>query len=200
MGNVGTGFSMSLDGFVAGPNDEVDHVFAWMYQGSSDLTLQSGGEDLDLKVTSEGADIFEQATAMNGALVAGRRLFDITNGWGGKHPIGVPVVVVTHSIPTEWIKEHPDAPFTFVTDGVESAIKKAKEIAGDKNVVIASPKILQQVIQLGLLDAIHIDLAPVLLGEGIRLFEHLGTQPIELEIASVTPDVGVTHLDYRVVK
>ena len=110
----------------------------------------------------------------------------------------VPVVVVTHRVPQEWVKE--GSPFTFVTDGVESAIEKARQIAGDKNVVIGSPSIAQQALKAGLVDEIQIDLVPVLLGEGIHLFDHLGPNPIELVSTSVHPAPGVIHLLFRVVK
>jgi dihydrofolate reductase len=92
------------------------------------------------------------------------------------------------------------SPFIFVTDGVESAIQQAKAAAGDKNVAVSSASIAQQCIRAGLLDDIHIDLAPVLLGGGVRLFEHLGNEPIELEMIKVIDAPGVTHIGFRVVK
>lgn len=198
MGTVGTGFSMSLDGFVAGPNDDVERVFAWMFQGSSDLEWSSGDSDLGLKLSPQSAELFEDAARTTGALVAGRRLFDLAGAWGGKHPLDVPVVVVTHSVAQEWVK--PGSPFTFVTDGVERAIEQAKNVAGDKRVAVASPTIVQECLRLGLLDEIHIDLVPVLLGAGIRLFDHLDIAPIDLETTSVIRAPGVTHLTFRVVK
>jgi len=130
--------------------------------------------------------------------VTGRRNFNVAGAWGGKPPLGVPHFVVTHTVPQEWVKE--GSPFTFVTDGVESAVAKAMQTAGDKNVAISSANIMRQCLKAGLLDEIHIDLVPVLLGEGIRLFEHLGTKPIDLEKISVTEGHGVTHLGFRVVK
>ena len=142
MGKVGTGFSMSLDGFIAGPNDDVQRLFAWMFVGTTDFKQSSGDQDLSLKVSSQSAELFEEATSSTGALIAGRRLFDVAGAWGGKHPMDIPVFVVTHTVPQEWVKE--GSPFTFVTDGVESAIEKAKKTAGDKNVVVASASIAQQ--------------------------------------------------------
>ena len=112
--------------------------------------------------------------------------------------MNVPIVVLTHHVPQEWIKE--GSPFTFVTDGIESAIAKAKAIAGEKNVGIGSATTLQQCLNAGLLDEIHIDLAPVLLGGGLRLFEYLGTAPVPLEQLAVIEGTGVTHLKYRVIK
>ena len=112
--------------------------------------------------------------------------------------MGVPTFVVTHSVPQEWVYE--GSPFTFVTDGVESAVEQAKAVAGDKNVAVGAASIVQQCIRAGLLDEIHIDLVPVLLDDGVRLFEHLGTGPIELECTQVVEGAGVTHLTFSVVK
>ena len=190
---------MSLDGFVAEPNDDVQRLFAWMFKGDTDLKLSTGDHDIPLKVSEQSAEMFESAIRTNGALITGRRQFDMTGAWGGKHPMDIPVVVVTHRVPQEWVNK-PGSPFTFVTDGVESAIKQAKKIAGNKDVVIASTTIVQQAIQLGLLDAIHIDLVPILLGEGIRLFDHLGVPPVELESTGVVQAPGVIHLDFKVSK
>ena len=112
--------------------------------------------------------------------------------------MGVPTFVVTHTVSQEWVYE--GSPFTFVTDSVQSAVEQAKEVAGDKDVAVGAASIVQQCIRAGVLDEIHIDLVPVLLGNGIRLFDHLGTGPIELESPRVTEAPGVTHLTFRVVK
>jgi dihydrofolate reductase len=133
-----------------------------------------------------------------GAFVTGRRTFDISNGWGGSPPLGVPTFVVTHTVPEEWVYE--GSPFTFVTDGVEVAVEKARAVAGDKDVAVGAASIVQQCIRAGLLDEIHVDLVPILLGGGVRLFEHLGGEPIELENSRVIEGDGVTHLTFRVVK
>jgi dihydrofolate reductase len=130
--------------------------------------------------------------------VTGRRTFDLTGGWGGKHPLNVPVFVVTHSVTQDWVYE--GSPFTFVTDGLEIAVVQARAVAGDKDVGVIGASLVQQCIRAGLLDEIHIDLVPVLLGDGIRLFDHLGTEPIELESTRVIEGAGVTHLTFRVVK
>jgi dihydrofolate reductase len=137
---------------------------------------------------------------MIGASVTGRRTFDIAGGWGGNPPggAGAPYFVVTHTVPQEWVKK--GSPFTFVTDGVASAVEKAKRAAGDKNVDVMGASIAQQYIKAGLLDEIQIDLAPVLLGGGVRLFDHLGAEPIELERLRVVEGLDVTHLRFRVVK
>jgi dihydrofolate reductase len=198
MGTIAAGFSMSLDGFIAGQNDDVQRLFAWMSLGTTDLNLSSGDTDFALKVSSESADKFKETMSQTGAIVSGRRMFDVAGAWGGKHPMGVPVVVVTHNIPQEWV--YAGSPFTFVTDGVESAIEKARVIAGEKNIGVGGADVTRQCLKLGLLDEIGIDLVPVLLGQGVRLFEYLGIEPTELETTSVSESPGVTHLSFRVVK
>jgi dihydrofolate reductase len=135
---------------------------------------------------------------MLGAIVTGWRDFDVSQAWGGNAPLGVPIFIVTHTVPQEWAGK--DSPFTFVTDGVQSALQKARQMAGDKNVSVGGTKIVQQCLNAGLLDEIQIDLVPILLGEGIRLFDHLGSEPIELESTGVTEGAGVTHLRFRVIK
>ena len=196
MGKVTTGFSMSLDGFIAGPNDEVDRVFKWYFSGDATQEVSSGNEVF--KMSEEAADMVLEASQTVGALVTARRTFDIAKAWGGKHPMDVPVVVVTHRVPQEWVK--PGSPFAFVTDGVPSAIEKAKQIAGDKSVAVGAPSVVQQCLQAGLLDEIHIDLVPVLLFDGIRLFDHLGIEPVDLNLVEVTATSNVIHLTFRVVK
>ena len=118
--------------------------------------------------------------------------------WGGQDPYGVPSFIVSHTVPAEW--SGPDSPFTFVTDGVASAIAEAKAAAGERDVAVAAANIAQQCLKLGLLDEIQIHLVPVLLGEGVRLFDDLGAAPIALERTRVIAAPGVTHLYFRVIK
>ena len=197
MGTVTAGFSMSLDGFVADSKDGVAEVFKWYSAGNAEAEVETDGTTF--KMTAEGADYIEAAGKAAGVLVTARRTFAIANAWGGKHPMDVPVVVVTHTAPQEWTDRR-DSPFTFVTDGVESAIEAAQQIAGNKDVVVGAPSVMQQCLVLGLLDEIHIDLAPVVLVHGVRLFDHLGTGPIELELTDASGTPHVTHLTYRVLK
>jgi dihydrofolate reductase len=189
---------MSLDGFVAGPNEDFQHLFAWMSGGDTDYTITIGKKEQKLKIAAESIERFDDAINTTGALVAGRRLYELTHGWGGHHPVGAPVVVVTHRPAPEWVKE--EWPVTFVTDGVEDALEQAKVIAGAKKVVVASATIAQQCLNAGLLDEIHIDLVPFLLGDGVRLFEHLKVAPVALENPQVSIGIGVTHLTYRIKK
>lgn len=196
MGKVTTGFSMSLDGFIAGPGDNVERLFKWYFSGNATHEVASG--DTVFKMTREGAESIQGASQSIGVLVSARRTFDIAHAWGGKHPMDVPVVVLTHKIPQEWDKE--GSPFTFVTGSVESAIEKAKQIAIDKSVAVGAPSVVKQCLNAGLLDEIHIDLVPVLLGKGIRLFDALDIDPVDLEISEVTVSPEVIHLTFRVIK
>ena len=203
MGKVILDITMSLDGFIAGPNDGPERplgdggerLFAWYFSGDIEYRMPSA--TMTFKVSPASAEVFQEVQTI-GALVTGRRTFDIANAWGGRHPVDVPVFVVTHTVPQEWVYE--GSPFTFVTDGVESAVEQAKAVAGDKTVGVGAASIAQQCINAGLLDEVQIHLAPVLLGNGIRLFDHLGTEPIELESTRVIDAPDVTHLRFRVAK
>lgn len=201
MGKVGTGFSMSLDGFIAGPGDDVQQVFRWYFSGDTEFSFPGAGDRWSMKVSSASAQVLQETVAAAGALVTGRRQFDITSGWDGRHPLDVPVFVVTHRpAPQEWRDSHPDAPFTFVSEGVVAAIEKAQKVAGDKMVVVDGASIVQQAIRAGLVDEIGVELVPVLLGQGVRYFDNLGREPIQLELTRAVEGTGVTHLRFRVVK
>jgi len=123
----------------------------------------------------------------------------LTDGWGGTHPFDKPVVVVTHAAPEEWIAAHPDAPFTFVTDGLPSAIQQGRAIAGDRDVVVTAGTIASQCLELGLLDEVSIDLVPVLLGGGAPFFDQFKAAPILLDGPTlVLQGERVTHLRYTI--
>jgi len=194
MSEVIANMSMSLDGFIADTDDGIEQVFSWY--GSGDVTVPTAVEWATFRTSEASAGVLRHGLATIGALIGGRRLFDLTSGWNGMHPMGVPVFIVTHSEPTDWA--HPEAPFTFVTDGIESAVAKAKAAAGDKNVAVASPTIVRQCLDAGLLDAVQVDLVPVLLGKGIPFFGELATGPVQLDGPTVVEGQGVTHLTYRV--
>jgi dihydrofolate reductase len=150
------------------------------------------------KVSAQTAELLRETRRTTGALVTGRRTFDLTNGWGGRHPLDVPVFVVSHTVSQEWVYE--GSPFTFVTEGLESSLEQAKAVAGEKDVGVVGASLVQQCIRAGVLDEIHVDLVPVLLGDGVRLLDNLGTEQIELESTRVIEGAGVTHLTFRVVK
>jgi dihydrofolate reductase len=194
VGKIIATFAMSLDGFIADAQDGVWSLFGWLTSG--DTPLQVPGVDRAFKTSAASAAHYQELLDTTGAEVTGRRDFDISRAWGGKHPFGIPAFIVTHSPPQEWVYE--GSPFTFVTDGVESAVEQARKAAGDRNVIVNGSKIAQQCLNAGLIDEVQIDLAPILLGSGIRLFERAA--PIELETTSVVDAPGVTHLKFRVVK
>jgi dihydrofolate reductase len=196
MTKVFTGASMSLDGYIAGPGESgFEHLFKWY--GNGDVVVPTTDEELTMRMTPVSAEHFRSLMDMTGALVVGRRLFDSTGGWGGNHPLGVPVVVLTHSVPDGWPRE--GAPFTFVTDGIERAVEQAKELAGEKVVGVNGGMIARQCLDAGLLDEVWVDLVPVLLGGGTPFFDELERAPVELEgPVSVTEGTDVTHLRYRV--
>ncbi|HEU5000794.1 MAG TPA: dihydrofolate reductase family protein [Lapillicoccus sp.] len=197
MGKVGSSATMSLDGYIAFDDDTVGALFDWYDSG--DVEITTARSDLTFHVTQQSADYWYQAIQGSGALVVGRALFDVTDGWGGRHPIDLPVVVVTHSVPTEWVERFPDAPFTFVTEGVAAGIAKAQEIAGDKNVDVAAGTMARQALELGLLDEISVDIAPVVMGRGKPYFGPLGVDPVLLEDpTTVVQGNRVLHLVYPV--
>ena len=193
MGTVIFDMSMSLDGFIAGPKDDktpdrelgaLDILHAWMFPPKGNF-LEIAGER------------FKNV----GAVVMGRRMFNLgEEPWGDDPPFHMPVFVLTHKPRSKLVKGG-GTTYLFVTDGIESALKQAKAMAGDKDVMVeGGANTIQQYLKAGLLDEIHLSLVHVLLGEGIPLFENTGTEHIELEKTSVTEDPGVTHLRFRVVK
>jgi dihydrofolate reductase len=195
MGLVFYHSSVSLDGYVAGPNDDVERIFRWYMRGDTEYKMPGAG--MTFKISPLTAELLQEAGRSTGAIVTGRRNFDFSGAWNGLPPLGVPHVVVTHQVPQEWVK--PGSPFTFVTDGVDRAVDKARQIAGDKDVIVSTASIMRQCLESGLLDEIRLDLVPVLLGDGVRLFDHLGG-PVDLEKVAVVDTPDVTHLRYRIMK
>jgi dihydrofolate reductase len=189
--------SMSLDGYVADRNDGVAEVFDW-YLNSGDVEFHTGGSDpLTFKVSEPSAAHLRSLWSELGAVLTGRRTFDVADGWGGNHAWG-PAFVLTHHIPAGWPR--PDSTVHFVTDGIESAVKQARAAAGGKAVAVHGADTIRQLLDAGLLDEIHVDVAAVLLGSGVRLFDHLAGTPAALGNPTVTAGVGVTHLRYPVRK
>jgi len=189
--------SMSLDGFVADANDGVAEVFDWYFH-SGDVEFHVGGSDpMTFHVSATSAEHLRSMTSGLGAMLTGRRTFEVAEGWGGNHGWG-PAFVVTHSIPDGWPR--PDSTVHFVLDGIESAVKQAKAAAGGKSVGVHGADTIQQLLNAGLLDEIHVDVAAVLLGTGVRLFDHLAGTPLILGNPTAIQGVGVTHLRYPVRK
>jgi dihydrofolate reductase len=193
MGKVLSHMTMSLDGYIADPDDRPGELFDWYAAG--DVSVPSANETVTFDVDTASAEMLGDLTANGGALVAGRRLFDIANGWNDAHPAGMSVVVVTHKPPDDASERWPKT--TFV-DGVEPAIATAREIAGDKNVTLASPNVIAQALELGLVDEICVSLVPVLFGEGIPYFTKLDRGHVQLEDPVVVQGRRALHLTYPV--
>jgi dihydrofolate reductase len=202
VGKVFVDITTSLDGFIAGAND------------GPELPLGEGGERLHEWVfglaswrerhgiaggtSDQDAEILDEAFRDTGAVVLGKRMFDNAHGWGDNPPFHVPVFVLTHDA-RDTIAKEGGTTFTFVTDGIESALAQAKDAAGDKDVSIAGgANTIQQYLHAGLLDEIQIHVVPLLLGDGVRLFDKPGTPQLELEPTRVIDSPGVTHMRFRV--
>jgi dihydrofolate reductase len=190
MGIVTADMSMSLDGYIAGPKDDgnpggeleaLDTLHAWMFPPHGDFE----------QIARER---FENV----GAVVLGRRMFDLGEPFWGEDPsFHAPVFVLTHRAKDPLARKGGTTYF-FVTDGMQRALAQAREAAGERNVmVMGGANALQQFLKAGLLDELLLHLVPVLIGEGIRLFENTGVEPIALEQMSMTETAGVTHLRFR---
>jgi dihydrofolate reductase len=207
--------TMSLDGFVAGPNQTLEEplgaggerLHQWAFAAASwrERHGMSGGE------ANTDSDVLDEAVGRTGATIMGRRMFSGGAGpwegdpnadawWGDEPPFGHPVFVLTHHA-RDPVTKQGGTTFTFVTDGVESALEQARAAAGVKDVAVAGgANAVQQYLAAGLLDELQIHVVPLLLGDGVRLFDHLGPDGTELELARVIASPTVTHLSYRVVK
>jgi dihydrofolate reductase len=193
MGSVVMQASMSLDGYIADPSDGVGPLFDWY--GNGDVEFTGADPDRVFRVSEASAGYLRQAWANLATGVIGRRLFDLTNGWNGRPPVGEHVFVVTHRPPTDW--PFPDAPFTFVTDGVASAVAQAKAMAGDRNVSVSPGDVGGQAVAAGLVDEVRVDLAPVVFGAGVRYFGDYAGSPLLLDDPRIVQGDRVTHLHYR---
>jgi dihydrofolate reductase len=180
--------SMSLDGFIAGPNETPDHG------------LGDGGHRLHEWVfgrapESVNAGVFDESMA-TGAIVAGRGTFEPAGGWGGDHHDGVPIFIYSRREPGIDISQWPLV--TYVSD-VETAMSRAKQAAGDKNVLVHGAAVAQLALAAGILDELELHVIPVLFGQGRRLFEGLPAEQIELDRTRILEgEGGVTHVHYRV--
>jgi dihydrofolate reductase len=187
--------SMSLDGFIAGPgNSGFDMIFAWTQNGDTVIQSANTGR-LTYRTTAASAQAIREMLDETGALVVGRNLFDMTNGWDGTHPMGVPVFVVTHNVPEDF--EAKGTPYTFVTDGVDAALDAALEVAGDKTVGVGPGDVAWQALDAGRVDLIKIDLVPIVLGGGNRMFDRLSNAPTIWSNPRVVEGDRVTHLVYE---
>ncbi len=197
VGQVIANASMSLDGYIAKHDNTIGRLFDWLQNG--EIEVPTVNPDITFHLTPPSAEYWNRWLDGLGALVCGRTLFDFTGGWGGTHTMDVPVVVVTHQVPTDWVAAHPDAPFHFVTDGVAAAVAKAKDIGGESTVAVTAGTIARQCLELGLLDAVAIDLVPVVMGRGRPFFGELSLDNAVLGDPTVCIEGDrVTHLMFPV--
>ncbi|WP_157253788.1 dihydrofolate reductase family protein [Nonomuraea typhae] len=191
MGSVVMHNVVSVDGFIADENDQVGPLFDWYANGEAPLV-----EDGSIKVSQVSAAYVKPVWAKIGAMVIGRHLFDMTNGWEGRPPAGDHVVVLSHRPkPDGW---HPEASYHFVAD-VAKAVELARELAGpDRNVAVAAGEAGGQVLALGLVDEVAMDVVPVVFGSGKRYFGSVNAQHLLEDPHVVIQGDRVLHLAYRV--
>jgi dihydrofolate reductase len=187
--------SMSVDGFIAGPDDGMDHGLG-INGARLHEWLRPGGLDPGSHRPVDGANatVFDELMA-TGAVITGRRTFDIARGWAGNHHDGVPIFVLTHATPDE----PPPGHARYVTDGIESCVAQAKAAAGGRDILLHGAAATQACLRAGLLDVMELQLMPVLLGQGRRLFEDLPPDHIELELVRALNGPSVQHLRYVVI-
>jgi len=200
VGKVQAQAIMSLDGYVAKPDNSIGSLFDWLQNGEVGLPTPAG--DFTVHLTPPSAEHWRRWTSSLGALVCGRTLFDVAEGWQGRHTLDVPVVVLTHRVPADWVQVHPGAPFSFVTEGAEAAVARAQELAGDRVVAVAGGTLARQCLDLGLLDEVAVDLVPVVMGAGNRpFFGELSSGDVLLGNPTVNLQGDrVTHLVFPVLR
>ena len=204
MSKVVIDMTMSLDGYVAGPNDGKQFplgqhggmaIFDWYFSGTEEVK-----SPLFKPEPGANREQVDRMFAESGAFIFGRRTYDITDGWGGRHPIdGMPVFVLTHTPPAPETVPKGPSHLTFVTDGIASAIDKARAVAKGKDIKLGGASPGKQALAAGLCDEILVHVAPYLLGGGVRLFDEL-PDGIRLEKLSVSDGPLATHIRYRVIK
>jgi dihydrofolate reductase len=213
MGKVKFSVTMSLDGFLAGPNprfeeplgDGGEGLHEWMFQTAGFKEAHGGGEG---GATGRDDEIVREASENTGAYVMGRQMFGGGEGdwgdgswkgwWGDDPPYHVPVFVLTHH-PREPVPMEGGTTYHFVTDGIESALEQARAAAGDGDVQIAGgADVIQQYLKAGVVDEFQVSVAPKFLGGGVRLFEGLGNDEIRLEVVRAVESPLATHVKYRV--
>jgi dihydrofolate reductase len=202
MTKVVAAHSTSLDGFIAGADDSPqqplgvggDRLFNWFSDGDTPSRYYPG-----FKMSAVSAAFFDEGVGRVGAVIAGRRTYDISEAWGGRGPMpGVPLFVLTHHVPDA--VPAGDPPYTFVTDGIQRAVEQARTAAAGKDVALMGATIVQQGLRAGLLDELVISLVPVVLGRGARPLDVLEPGSVQFDLVRVVDAPGVTHFTYRVVK
>lgn len=204
MGKVVFDITVSLDGYVAGPDDGPEQGLGTggerLHEWALELASWREPHGLEGGEVNASSEILEEGLSASGAVVVGKRMFDNAHGWGDVPPFHKPVFVLTHT-PREPLEKEGGTTFAFVTDGIESAIEQAKSAAGDRDVSIGGgASTAQQALKAGLVDEVQLTVAPILLGGGVRLFEGLGPDDVEFELIRVVEGPKATHLKYRVVR
>jgi len=200
MAKVVIDVSISLDGFMAGPNDGPqlplggrggEHIFGWYFSGKTPY------KDTMFRPKPGSRRVVAEMFQEAGAMLTGRRTYEIANGWNGNHPVNsIPVVIMTHKPPANPPKGK--SQLVFVTGGIGAAVDKARALAKGGNVGVAGASVAQQALRAGLVDELYLHVAPIVLGAGLRLFENLGDEAIRLRKISVVDAEDVTHLRFEV--
>lgn len=194
--------STSVDGFIAGADDSPEQplgvggarLFDWYSDGETPSRFYPS-----FRMSAVSAEFFDEDVGRLGAVIAGRRTYEVSGAWGGSGPIpGVPLFIMTHR-PPESVPPG-DPPYTFITDGIERAVEQARTAAAGKDVALMGANIVQQGLRAGLLDLLVMSLVPVVLGRGARPLDGLDPESVQLDLIRVVDAPGVTHLTYRVVK
>lgn len=189
---IQTAVSVSVDGFMAGPDGVDVGLHDWLTAGDTPSRLSPA-----LTMSKSSAEFFDAGVGSLGAVIAGRHTYDVSRAWGGRGPMpGLALFVVTHRSP-ETVPAG-DPPYTFVTDGLHAAIARAQAAAGGRDVHLMGASIVQQAMRAGLLDELVLSVVPVVLGRGVRLLDGLDPGPLKLVGVIDAPDV--THLTYRVTR
>lgn len=202
MTKVVAAHSTSLDGCIAGADDSPqqplgtggDRLFNWLRDGDTPSRYNPG-----FKMSAVSAAFFDEGVGRVGAVISGRRTYDVSEGWGGSGPMpGIPLFVLTHRVPDA--VPTGDPPYTFVTDGIQRAVEQARAVAAGKDVALMGASLVQQGLRAGLLDELVISLVPVVLGRGARPLEGLEPGSVQFDLVRVVDAPGVTHLTYRDLK
>jgi dihydrofolate reductase len=201
MSKVIAGAAVSVDGFIADRRDGVGPLFDWYFNGDAELVTGPGQyrPKGGYRPAARSAELLRQTWPRIGVAVIGRRLFDLTDGWGGRPAVGERVIVVTHRDPGDWPRRYPDAPFEFAGSLAE-AVRRAQELAGRRDVAVNAGDLAGQAMLAGLVDRVEMAVAPVVFGSGVRFFGEHEVPMTMLANPSVVAGDRVTHLGYDVIK